>query len=63
MLAVLLAGRRHRIFADPALDELSADLDVVIGTTTTELDNRTDTVRGHEAAIGNLFDGRLKRVD
>ena len=61
VLAVLLAGAATA-FADPALDELSADLDVVIGTTATELDSRTDTVRGHEAAIGNLFADALRSM-
>lgn len=35
--------------------ELSAELDQLLGTTTTELDSRNATVRGGEAAIGNLF--------
>ena len=59
-LAVLLAGAATA-FADPAPDELSADLDVVIGTTT-ELDSRTDTVRGQEAAIGNLLADALRSM-
>ena len=37
------------------LDRLAGDLDVVIGTTATELDSRRQTVRSGEAAIGNLF--------
>ena len=36
------------------LDQLSEELDVQIGTTATELDSRRGTVRGTEAAIGNL---------
>jgi 5'-nucleotidase/UDP-sugar diphosphatase len=35
--------------------ELGAELGQPIGTTTTELDSRNATVRGGEAAIGNLF--------
>ena len=39
-----------------ALDaKLSAELDVPIGTTATELDSRRATVRGEEAALGNLI--------
>jgi len=34
---------------------LSKELDIKIGTTTTELDSRKKTVRGAEAAIGNLI--------
>ena len=37
------------------LDQLSEELDVEIGTTATELDSRRETIRGKEAAIGNLF--------
>ena len=37
------------------LDQLSAELNVEIGTTTTELDSRRGTVRGGEAAIANLI--------
>ena len=37
------------------LDRLSVELDVEIGTTTTELDSRRATIRGKEAAIANLF--------
>ena len=36
-------------------DQLSEELDVEIGTTTTELDSRRETIRGKEAAIANLF--------
>jgi 2',3'-cyclic-nucleotide 2'-phosphodiesterase (5'-nucleotidase family) len=36
-------------------DKLSAELDVEIGTTSTPLDSRRATVRGMEAAIGNLI--------
>ena len=44
------------------LDRLSADLDVVIGTTATELDSRRETVRGREAAIGNLFADAMRSM-
>lgn len=37
------------------LDRLSAEIDREIGTTATELDSRRATIRGGEAAIGNLF--------
>ena len=37
------------------LDQLSAELDVEIGSTATELDSRRATIRGKEAAIGNLI--------
>ena len=37
------------------LDQLSAELDVEIGSTATELDSRRATIRGEEAAIGNLI--------
>ncbi len=37
------------------LDRLSAELEVEIGVTETELDSRRATVRGGEAAIGNLI--------
>lgn len=37
------------------LDKLSAELDVEIGTTTTQLDSRRASVRGIETAIGNLI--------
>ncbi|HEX6010841.1 MAG TPA: 5'-nucleotidase C-terminal domain-containing protein, partial [Geminicoccaceae bacterium] len=36
-------------------DALSEELDVPVGTTTTELDSRRATVRAQEAAIGNLI--------
>lgn len=35
--------------------ELDRSMNVVIGVTRTELDSRRDTVRAHEAAIGNLI--------
>ena len=41
--------------AQAYLDLLSDELDLEIGTTTTELDSRRATIRGQEAAIGNLF--------
>ena len=41
--------------AQAYLDQLSEELDVQIGTTATELDSRRATVRGTEAAIGNLI--------
>ena len=52
-----------RVTPDPAvaaavqgyLDRLSGELDAVVGKTTTALDSRRATVRGREAAIGNLF--------
>lgn len=52
-----------RVEPDPAvaaavqgyLDRLSGELDAVVGRTTTALDSRRTTVRGREAAIGNLF--------
>ena len=52
-----------RVTPDPALaaaaqvylDRLAADLDVAVGTTATELDSRRATIRGREAAIGNLI--------
>jgi 2',3'-cyclic-nucleotide 2'-phosphodiesterase (5'-nucleotidase family) len=37
------------------LDNLSDELNVEIGTTSTELDSRRATIRGKEAAIGNLI--------
>jgi 5'-nucleotidase / UDP-sugar diphosphatase len=37
------------------LDQLSKDLDIEIGMTTTEMDSRRAVVRGQEAAIGNLI--------
>ncbi|MEO3433133.1 5'-nucleotidase C-terminal domain-containing protein [Inquilinus sp. CAU 1745] len=37
------------------LDQLSAELDIEIGTTETPLDSRRATIRGEEAAIGNLI--------
>lgn len=52
-----------RVEPDPAvaaavqgyLDRLSGELDAVVGRTATALDSRRTTVRGREAAIGNLF--------
>lgn len=40
--------------------ELSAELDVGLGTTAGELDSRKATVRGQEAAIGNLIADAMK---
>ena len=37
------------------LDKLSEELNIEIGTTSTELDSRRATIRGKEAAIGNLI--------
>ncbi len=37
------------------LDQLSAELDVEIGTTETQLDSRRAMVRGQETALGNLI--------
>ncbi len=42
------------------LDQLSEELDVEIGTTATELDSRRATIRGKEAAIGNLIADALR---
>ncbi|MGL4813124.1 MAG: bifunctional metallophosphatase/5'-nucleotidase [Beijerinckiaceae bacterium] len=42
--------------------DLSKELDVDIGTTAVELDSRNATVRGGEAAIGNLIADALKDV-
>ena len=42
---------------------LSKELDVEIGTTATELDSRTATVRSQEAAIGNLIADAIRDVD
>ena len=44
------------------LDQLSDDLDIVIGTTTTELDSRRSTVHSREAAIGNLIADALRSM-
>jgi 2',3'-cyclic-nucleotide 2'-phosphodiesterase (5'-nucleotidase family) len=41
-------------------DKLSKELDVAVGTTETPLDSRRATVRGGEAAIGNLIADALK---
>lgn len=43
-------------------DRLSAELDREVGTTATELDSRRATVRGQEAAIGNLFADALREA-
>lgn len=43
------------------LDKLSAELDVEIGTTTTELDSRRASVRGVETAIGNLISDAIRK--
>jgi 2',3'-cyclic-nucleotide 2'-phosphodiesterase (5'-nucleotidase family) len=40
--------------------DLSKELDVEIGTSSTELDSRTATVRSQEAAIGNLIADAIK---
>lgn len=45
---------------DAYLVKLDTDLGQPIGTTTTELDSRRATVRGGEAAIGNLFADALR---
>ena len=42
------------------LDQLSGELDVEIGTTANELDSRRATIRGKEAAIGNLIADALR---
>lgn len=42
--------------------ELSKELDVVIGTTATELDSRRATVRTGEAAIGNLIADAMRET-
>jgi 5'-nucleotidase / UDP-sugar diphosphatase len=41
---------------------LSAELDIEIGRTTTELDSRRSTVRGGEAAIGNLIADAIREA-
>jgi 5'-nucleotidase/UDP-sugar diphosphatase len=41
-------------------DQLAKELDVAIGTTETPLDSRRPTVRGGEAAIGNLIADALR---
>ena len=41
-------------------DKLSKELDIEIGVTETPLDSRRATVRGGEAAIGNLVADALK---
>lgn len=40
---------------DTYLERLSTELDIEIGTTLSELDSRRVTIRGQEAAIGNLI--------
>ena len=47
---------------DAYLVKLDADLGQPIGTATTELDSRRATVRGGEAAIGNLFADALRQA-
>ena len=42
------------------LDQISDELEVEIGTTATELDSRRATIRGQEAAIGNLIADALR---
>ena len=57
-----------RISPDPTLtaavqayqDQLSSELDVEIGTATTELDSRRSSVRGGESAIGNLITDAMR---
>lgn len=48
--------------ADSFNAELSKELDVVIGTTATELDSRRATVRTGEAAIGNLIADAMRET-
>ena len=43
-------------------DKLDAELKVEIGTTATPLDSRRATVRGQEAAIGNLFADAMRQA-
>jgi 2',3'-cyclic-nucleotide 2'-phosphodiesterase (5'-nucleotidase family) len=43
-------------------DQLSKELDGALGTTETELDSRRATVRGQEAAIGNLFADAMREA-
>lgn len=43
------------------LDKLSAELDVEIGTTTTQLDSRRASVRGIETAMGNLISDAIRK--
>jgi 2',3'-cyclic-nucleotide 2'-phosphodiesterase (5'-nucleotidase family) len=43
-------------------DRLAAELDQEVGTTATALDSRRATVRGQEAAIGNLFADALREA-
>jgi 2',3'-cyclic-nucleotide 2'-phosphodiesterase (5'-nucleotidase family) len=47
---------------DAYLAELSKELDVSIGTTAGELDSRKATVRGGEAAIGNLIADAMREA-
>jgi 2',3'-cyclic-nucleotide 2'-phosphodiesterase (5'-nucleotidase family) len=47
---------------DAYLAELAKELDVVIGKTLTELDSRKATVRGGEAAIGNLIADAMREA-
>lgn len=44
------------------LDQLSAELDVEIGTTETELDSRRAVVRGQETALGNLITDAMREA-
>ncbi|MDE2792644.1 MAG: 5'-nucleotidase C-terminal domain-containing protein [Paracoccaceae bacterium] len=43
-------------------DKLSEELNVELGTTTTELDSRRETVRSREAAIANLFADAIREA-
>ena len=42
------------------LDKLSKELDVEIGSTSTELDSRRATIRSQEAAVGNLITDAMR---
>lgn len=44
------------------LDQLSAELDVEIGTTLTELDTRRSSVRGGETAFGNMVADAMREA-
>ena len=43
-------------------DRLGEELDVVLGSTTTELDSRREVVRSQEAAIANLFADAIREA-
>ncbi len=49
-----------QVVVDRYEGELSKELDVALGTTSGELDSRKATVRGSEAAIGNLIADAMK---